>query len=484
MAGDDALSEPPRAAEPVLCVDLDGTLIHTDLLYESLLTLLRQSPLTLVLLPLWILRGRAYFKQQIAARVQPDTTNLPYNEALLEKLRGERGRGRRMALVTGSPISFAQSVAAHLGLFDDVIATDDQVNLTGRRKAERLVQRYGARGFDYAGDSYADIPVWAAARHGWAVNVSPVALRLASRTEFTQRFDRPRATIAHYLRAIRVHQWLKNVLVFVPLLAAHRAGDSQLLVNACVMFLAFSLCASSGYVLNDLLDLAADRAHPRKRKRPFASGALPLTHGIVMVPALLLTAVGLVWMRLSAIALAVLLIYYVGTLAYSLVLKRHATIDVLVLAGLYTLRIIAGSAATEIPPSFWLLAFSMFMFFSLAIVKRYSEVLTVQARGEQQLHSRGYRAGDHMVLSMMGVASGFMSVLVMALYVQSGPVRILYKHPAMISLLCPLLLYWICRIWFKTHRGDMHDDPLVFAATDRVSWIIAAMSAAIVVVAS
>jgi 4-hydroxybenzoate polyprenyltransferase len=472
------------SAEPVLCVDLDGTLIHTDLLYESVLVLLRRSPLTMLLLPWWLLRGRAYFKQQIASRVQPDTTNLPYNQPLLERLRSERSRGRRLALVTGSPQAFAHDVAARLGIFDDVIATDDRVNLTGRRKAARLVERYGARGFDYAGDSYADIPVWAQAREGWAVNVSPMALKLASGTQFTQRFDRAPASLLHYLRAIRVHQWLKNVLVFVPLVAAHRAGETALLIDAAVMFLAFSLCASSGYVFNDLLDLAADRAHPRKRSRPFASGTLPLTHGVVLAPLLLVSAFALVWLRLDILAVAVLLVYYVGTLAYSLVLKRHAAIDVLALAGLYTLRIIAGSAATFIPPSFWLLAFSMFLFFSLAVVKRYSEVLSVRAKGEEQLHSRGYRAEDHLVLSMMGVASGFMSVLVLALYVQSGPVRSLYQHPAIISLLCPLMLYWISRMWFKTHRGEMHDDPLVFATTDRVSWIVAAAVGIIILFAS
>jgi 4-hydroxybenzoate polyprenyltransferase/phosphoserine phosphatase len=479
MAGHDVLSD-----EPILCVDLDGTLIHTDLLYESILALLRQSPFVVLLLPVWLMRGRAYLKQQVALRVQPDAATLPYNQALLIELRKERARGRKMALVTGSPMVFAQAVAKELHLFDEVIATDDQVNLTGSRKAARLVQRFGSRGYDYAGDSIADIPVWSQAREAWTVDVPPVALKLVSGARFTHRFDRPPASPKQYLRAIRVHQWLKNVLVFVPLLAAHRAGEAGLLINSMVMFFAFSLCASSGYVFNDLLDLAADRAHPRKRTRPFASGALPLTHGIVMAPLLLIAAIALVWSRLGALSLGVLVTYYVGTMAYSLVLKQRATIDVLTLAGLYTLRIIAGSAATEIPPSFWLLAFSMFMFFSLAVVKRYSEVLAVRARGEDRLHSRGYRAEDEMVLSVMGVTSGFMSVLVLALYVQSVPVRSLYHHPFMISLLCPLMLYWICRTWLKTHRGEMHDDPLVFAATDRISWIVAALCAGILIVAS
>jgi 4-hydroxybenzoate polyprenyltransferase/phosphoserine phosphatase len=465
-------------------VDLDGTLIHTDLLYESVLTLLRQSPMSLLKLPLWLLRGRAYFKQQIAQRVKPDAANLPYNQPLLAELKRERQRGRRMVLVTGSPTAFAKPVADKLGLFDEVLATDDAVNLTGRRKAERLVQRFGARGYDYAGDSYADLPVWSQAREGWTVDAPALALKVASGARFTHSFDRPRVSPLLYFRAIRVHQWLKNVLVFVPLVAAHRAADLDLLADALTMFVGFSLCASSGYVLNDLFDLAADRAHPRKRKRPFASGALPIMHGIVLVPVLLAVAIALVSWRLGLLGAGVLIAYYFGTLAYSLFLKQRATIDVITLAGLYTLRILAGSAATLIAPSFWLLAFSMFLFFSLAVVKRYSEVLSVEARGGDALHSRGYRTDDRIVLSVMGIASGFMAVLVLALYVQSGPVRTLYHHPALISLLCPLMLYWICRTWFKAHRGEMHDDPLVFAATDRVSQIVAALFALILIVAT
>jgi 4-hydroxybenzoate polyprenyltransferase/phosphoserine phosphatase len=481
MAGrDGALS-----SEPVLCVDLDGTLIHTDLLFEALLALVRQSPLSLLLIPLWLLRGRAYLKLQIAQRVQFDAAHLPYNRALIQRLQEERARGRRLLLVTASPRPFADLVAEHLQLFDEVMATDEGVNLKGRRKAELLVERFGVRGFDYAGDSRADLAVWAQAREAWAVNADWLTLQQASKlAPVSQRFRNPRGSPLAYLRAIRAHQWLKNVLVFVPLAAAHKLQEPQLLLQAAVMFLAFGLCASSGYVLNDLLDLGSDRAHPRKRKRPFASGALPLSHGVLMVPLLLAAAVALVYWQLGPLALAMLLIYYVGTLAYSFVLKRLTTVDVLTLAGLYTLRILAGAAATEIVPSFWLLAFSMFIFFSLAVVKRYSEVLSVRSRGEDKLHGRGYSAGDDIVLSVMGITSGFMSVLVLALYVQSAPVRVLYRQPEVISLVCPLLLFWVCRTWFKTHRGEMHDDPLVFAATDPVSWAVAALSIAILTLAS
>ena len=480
MAHDDLLS-----GQVVLCVDLDGTLIHTDLLYESLLALLRQSPLNFLRVPFWLLRGRAHLKQQIAARVQPDVQHLPYNRALLDQLAQERAAGRRLALVTGSPMAFAQAVAAHLGIFDEVLATDDQINLTGRRKAEKLVQRYGARGYDYAGDSVQDLPVWAGAREGWAVNVRPRVLRAAStHTRFAHRIDAPPTSPLAYVRALRLHQWLKNVLVFVPLLAAHRSGDPELLLKAVLMFVAFGLCASSGYVLNDLLDLAADRAHPRKRRRPFASGTLRVVHGVIVIPLLLAAALGLAWWRIGVMAVAALLIYYVMTLAYSLVLKRLTTVDVLTLAGLYTLRILAGSAATLIAPSFWLLAFSMFLFLSLAVIKRYSEVLMVHAQGEGRLRGRAYSTEDRVILPMMGISSGFMSVLVLALYVHTAPVRELYRQPQMISLLCPLLLYWICRAWFKAHRGEMHDDPLVFATTDPVSWAVAGLSVAVLLLAA
>jgi 4-hydroxybenzoate polyprenyltransferase len=464
--------------EPVLCVDLDGTLVHTDLLYESLLALLRQSPLLILLVPLWLLRGRAHLKHQLASRVQLDYAGLPRNLPLIELLRQERSSGRHLALVTASPQAWADAMAAQLGLFDEVLASSEHLNLGGRNKAAALVRRFGARGYDYAGDGRTDLPVWASARQGWAVNTSNSTLRQAKGlVEISRTLNRAPTGFLTYIRAIRLHQWLKNMLVFMPLLAAHRVMEPGLALNALVMFLAFGLCASSGYVLNDLLDLPADRIHPRKRYRPLASGALPLLHGLVLVPSLLGAGVALVLCFLSPMSLALLLTYYLGTVTYSMALKSMSIVDVVALATLYTLRILAGAAATHIVPSFWLLAFSMFLFLSLAVVKRYSEVLGARARGEDKLRGRGYIASDDVLLSSMGVASGYMSVLVLALYVNSAPMRELYRRPEVIWLLCPLLLFWITRIWFKTHRGQMHDDPLVYAATDRFSWVVASVSA-------
>lgn len=473
------------AHEPVLAVDLDGTLIRSDLLVESLLLVLRVAPLSLLALPLWLLRGRAQLKQELADRVAPDAASLPYDADVLDAVREARSAGRRCVLVTGSHERWAQAVAAHLGVFDDVIATRQDLNMTGHNKARTLIERYGERGYDYVGDSLADLPAWAGAAAGWTVGASPTLARLAgARTQIQRSLPGARASLRDWLKAARLHQWLKNLLVFVPLLAAHRIGDAAAWMQALTMFFAFSLCASSGYLFNDLLDLPADRAHARKRARPFASGAISAKRGLIAVPLLVAAGVALVAWRLSPLSLALILAYYLGTLWYSTTLKRQVVVDVLTLASLYTLRIIAGSAATHIAPSFWLLAFSMFLFLSLAVVKRYSEVLVVRGRGEAELRGRGYTAADEVVLSSMGVASGYLAVLVLALYVNSGPTRKLYAQPEAIWLLCPLMLFWISRIWVKTHRGEMHDDPLVFAATDRVSWIVAGLSGLVLWIAA
>lgn len=467
---------------PPLCVDLDGTLIKTDLLVESFFLLLSKHPLLVLLIPFWLLRGKARLKQEIARRVALDAATLPYHSLFLPWLREQHTQGRVLVLATAAAEPLARQVAEHLQIFSQILTTTDSTNLSGQTKSEKLCQYFGERGFDYAGNDQADLLVWKQARQAIVVNptrgVREQAVRIA---EITAEFDdRQSSGIKLWFRALRLHQWLKNLLVFVPLLAAHRLLETTLLLQAALAYLVFGLCASSVYLLNDLLDLPADRQHPRKRSRPFAAGALPVLSGALAVPTLLVIAFTLATIALPPLFSGVLLSYYVLTLTYSLYLKQSVMLDAVVLAALYTLRIIAGAAATTIVPTFWLLAFSMFVFLSLALVKRYAELFAMQDLGQNTARGRGYRVDDLQLLQTLGGSSGYMSVLVLALYINSSASQALYHHPEAIWLLCPLLLYWISRVWLKTHRGEMHDDPVIFAVQDRVSQILILIGAIIV----
>lgn len=452
-----------------LCVDLDGTLLNSDLLLESAFSQLKRQPLAMLQWPRWWAAGKARLKAELAALADLDVETLPYNADFLDFLREQRARGRPLVLVTAAHRRLAEPVAAHLGLFDRVIATDGQCNLAGARKAETLVGLYGERGFDYAGNAAVDAAVWRRARRAIAVNASArvVALaRASSEVErvFTARESRPKL----WLKAARLHQWLKNVLIFVPLLAAHAWNDADKIILCLVAFLSFGLCASSVYLLNDLLDLSADRRHPRKCRRPFAAGALPILHGAISAPILLLAAFALsVWVNPKFSAC--LAVYYLLTLGYSFRLKQILLLDAIVLAGLYTLRIIAGALAAHLVLSFWLLAFSMFLFLSLALVKRYTELDALAQQGELGARGRNYQVGDLAILQSLGGSAGYLAVLVLALYINSPDVQHLYRQPLVIGFLCPLLLYWISRVWLLAHRGLMPDDPVIFALTDPVS---------------
>ena len=463
-----------------LCVDLDGTLIHSDLLLESALALLGRNPLYLFAMAFWLLRGKAHLKREIARRCKIEVATLPYNAALVEWLRAERGQ-RRLVLCTASDAGYAHAVAAHLDLFSEVLASDGRSNLSGRHKAARLVERYGDRKFDYAGNTKVDLAVWRHARQGVVVGPSASLGKAAARVTTVERvFERERRPVRIWTRALRLHQWLKNLLVFLPLLAAHRLFSLDAAAHAAAAFVAFGLCASGVYLLNDLLDLASDRRHPRKRERPFAAGTLPLTAGLVAAPALTLAAFALALVIAPLFALT-LLGYYVLTLAYSFRLKRIVMLDVVVLAALYTSRIVAGAAAIAQPLSFWLLAFSMFIFLSLAMLKRYTELRMLQANGWNNAEGRGYRVDDLGLIQSLGAASGYLSVLVLALYINSTASEVLYHRPEVLWLLCPLLLYWISRMWVVAHRGQMHDDPVIYAMVDRVSRVVLVLCAVVVI---
>lgn len=456
-----------------LCVDLDGTLLRSDVLYESLLALLAQNPLYLFLLPLWLLKGKAAIKRELAKRVTLPPETLPYDDRVLEMLRTTPQRPR--VLCTASDALLVTPIAEHLGLFEEVICSDGHRNLAGHRKAEALVERFGEKGFDYIGNSGVDLQVWKHSASAIVANApNSLASDAAKITEVSQVLPRETGGVKTWIKALRVYQWLKNLLVLVPLLTAHQFLEIDAIIQAAVAFLAFGLCASGVYVLNDLLDLTPDRMHQRKRLRPFAAGNLPILHGLVAAPLLTLGGFALALACSWKFAL-VLVGYYVMTLSYSLRLKRIVMIDVVLLAALYTVRIIGGTVAIDAQMSFWLLAFSMFLFLSLALVKRYAELESALSSGKATAIGRGYSVNDLPLIQSLGTSAGYLAVLVFALYINS-PVSIqLYRRPELLWLLCPILLYWVSRMWVVAHRGGMHDDPIVFAATDRASQVVGAL---------
>jgi len=466
---------PPPAAPAVaslpLAVDLDGTLIRSDVFADAVIRFVFGGPWNVVVLLRWIARGRAYAKARVAESAPFDPTTLPYDQRLLEWLKAERASGRRLVLATASDVRAAEPVAAHVDLFERVFASDGVTNLKSRAKGEALARAF-PEGFVYAGNAGADLDVWARAARAVLVNASPgLAREVSGRFTVEHEFQPAGSRFAAFVKAIRVRQWAKNALVFLPMLAGMGWSRLEAWRAAGVAFLALSFAASSVYLVNDAADIDADRQHPSKRQRPFASGALSPVFGTGAAAALLLAAVAL---GFAASILPWVLSYVVLSTLYTFALKRKLLVDVFVLAVLYTLRVIAGGVATGFLASNWLLAFSCFFFLSLAMVKRATEIGLAAAKGEQRISRRGYRAGDGATISAMGIASGFVSSLVLALYIQGHMSMTHFAQPLFLWALPGLVVYWLCRVWMLAARGEMHDDPLVWALRDRVSWIVAA----------
>ena len=480
---------------PPLVVDLDGSLVQTDTLVECFVAALRH-PVRLARALLALRRGKAALKAALANIAAPDAALLPYNRALLDFLRDEHERGRALILATATDRRIAIAVAHHLDLFDAVLASDGVVNLAGPAKLAAIRKALAGRDFAYVGNEHRDLAVWRDAAGAITVDASPRLARAVSQIVPIERsFRRPTAWPKALFCAMRPHQWVKNLLVFVPLITARALGDIAGWAEAMLMFAAFSLTASGIYLVNDLCDLSADRQHPKKCARPFASGALPLQIGLAAAPLLLLAGATI---ASAAGALPVLVIYAAMSLAYSFYFKSQLLIDVFLLAGLYTIRLIAGGIATGYTVSLWLLAFSSFLFLGLAMVKRVAELQAaarrerpkiaqlegVANRDEHRIAGRGYVAGDAHILELMGIAASFVTSLVLALYVQSEIMPLGDHRPTVAWGIVPLILFWQCRIWFVTMRGGMHHDPIVFAARDWVSWLVTIASFAMLLFGS
>ena len=458
------------SAKGPLCVDLDGTLVATDTMAESCLALLKTAPWKLFALFAALMQGRPKLKRYLAENAPVDPASLPYREEVLGEMRRAREEGRQVLLVTASDQATADAVAAHVGLFDEAIGSDGENNLKAGRKAEFLVSRFGKRGFQYIGDSSADLPVWDSADEAIMVWPSSSTRKSAQQRSLnvTVLAERPSKWKAA-LKELRPHQWAKNVLLFVPLYFAHQYTDMSLVFTAVMAFFAFSFCASSIYVLNDLVDLPSDRQHRSKRTRPLAAGTLTIPEGIALSVASLALAVTLAVQFVNPKFVLVLLGYVVLTTAYTFVLKQRMIVDVLTLASLFTYRVMAGGVAVGVTLSPWLLAFSIFFFTSLAFVKRYAELIQIKGDPEQSLKGRDYVPADIPIIASAGPAAGLLAVLVFALYINSPAMVVYYAQPEALWGICLILVYWIMRIWFLAARDQMHDDPVLFAVKDKIS---------------
>ena len=472
----------PATAIP-LCVDLDGTLVKSDTFHDSLCVLLRHSPLTIAQIPGWWRRGgKAQVKAQVAAVAPLDAAYLPYNQAVLRFLEEQHRLGRPIFLATGADASLANRVSAHLGLFSGVLASDGTINMTGSHKLAGLQQLFSE--FDYIGNARPDLPALSHANNAYIANPT-LGLRSAlktSRLHITASFQDKEPRRATIFKSIRVHQWAKNVLLFLPLLLSHKISWPTS-IAAIEAFFCFSFVASANYLVNDLLDIESDRKHLKKRSRPFAAGDLSVIGGLE-IAFLLVVACCALLPRLPVDFALWLLLYAAVTSAYSLILKRIPLVDVLVLSGLYAVRMLAGAAATGTLVSPWLSSFAIFLFLSLAMVKRFSELEGLRERGVANSHGRGYVVTDLEQIRSFGTASAYAAVVVFSLYITRPDVDALYRHSGRLWLIVPFMLYWLNRVWLLASRGELDEDPVIFAIRDRVSLGVAACIAILAIYAT
>lgn len=469
-----------------LLVDLDGSLLKSDSLHEMALLFISQHPWKFFLLFIWLLSGKTTLKKNLYANTSLNVQSLPYNQDAITFLDARHRQGQKIILCTATWYELAEDIATQFDFIDEVIATTDGHNLAGDRKAEEAVSRFGESGFDYLGNASVDLKVWQHARKAVVVGSDQLCSKAEKLCSVDHHIPNQKLTLKSLLKAIRIHQWAKNALLFIPLITAHKFTEPSNVLVILVAFIAFSFCASATYLLNDMFDLESDRKHPKKRFRPLACANMSIVQGIIIGSAMLIVAF-ILGAMINLYFLLTLAIYTLLTVLYSFKLKSLQTIDVITLASLFTIRVIAGGAAITIGISFWLLSFSMFIFLSLAMVKRVSELVRLESEKTSQIEKasgRGYFTSDIIILQSLGGSAGFLSVLVFALYINSPQVIELYRHPEILWLLCPVIGYWIMRIWMYTARGEMNEDPISFALTDKNSWIMALFIGVVISIAS
>ena len=467
-----------------LFVDLDGSLIATDSLWESVLRLAKFRPLAMLLLPFWLLKGKAFFKKRIADHLVPDATLLPYQQCVLDLIHQRQTMNGNVILATAADSRIAQAVANHLGCFSSVIASDGETNLSGSKKLA-AIRSLADDDFDYVGDTWVDIPIWRAAKRAIVVDGNdPLLNKLQAEMPVTQLGKKREVSVGVILRAMRCHQWIKNILLFVPMFLAHQIGEVSIWINNTIAFFSFSLVASSVYVLNDILDVESDRSHPQKKQRPFAAGLIPLSTGLRLSALLLIAGLTASFALVSATFAWLTIMYLVVTLGYSFYFKRQPVIDLLLLAWFYTHRVVLGGEAVDVEVSQWLYGFSIFFFMSLAMLKRFTDLLELEKFGMTVAHGRSYESADLPLFRSMGPATGFISVFVLAMYISIETDPNLYAQSKVLWLICPILLYWIMRLWFLANRGQLDCDPIVFALRDTVSHGVAVVVGLIIVIAA
>jgi 4-hydroxybenzoate polyprenyltransferase len=455
-----------KEGEIPLCVSCEHALLKTNIFNEAIFLLVKRNLLNVFLLPIWFLRGRSELIRQVSEKIKINWRTVPVHEGVVERIRAAHGDNRPVFLLTSMPQTWAHELCAEFDCSKAIVIDKNVAKTPAGDTGSPLTDLFGGRGFDYIGSGRRDLLLCQSARRVLIVSSNRSAITRAKRNWSVESvITGDRAGPFTFLKMIRVHQWTKNCLVWVPILAAHRLTSLRSIGIAAVVFMAFSLCASSGYVLNDLLDLESDREHVRKRNRPIAAGKIAVKQALIIALLLFVTAAWLAF-RVSALFALTVGIYFVTTMAYSLRLKRQVIVDVMLLAALYTIRILAGAVATTVVPSFWLLALSMFLFLSLAMVKRYSEMLITLSQDKQHAAGRGYSVEDLPVLLSLGVSAGIAAIVVLALYINDPSTNKMYPSTIWLWPVPPLMLYWVSRVWMKAHRGEMHDDPVVFAMRD------------------
>ena len=466
--------------EKCLFVDLDGTLIKSDLLFECLVPIIKNYFYAIFLAPFWLLKGKAYLKDKFSDLVSINPEILPYNNNVLEYIRKEKENGSKIILATASNIKLAKSISDYLGIFDDVIASSKEENLKGKNKLNKIklyIENNNTnKEFSYIGDSEADVKIFNETNIPIVVGNKNVFNKIKSKNDKTTFVDGENDfSLKKFFKMIRTYQWVKNFLIFLPLILAHKFLDVNLLLKALVAFFSFSFLASSVYIINDIMDVESDRIHPSKKNRPIASGAVKISSALKVV-FILMPLSFIISIFLGKEFLFVLLTYFITTSCYSFYLKKIMLVDILILSLLYTVRIFAGGVSLNIYLSPWLFMFSMFFFFSLACAKRYSELYAVRNNLQDEIKGRGYQAQDLEQIQIFGSSSGYIAILIFALYIQSEISMKLYKTPSFFWALCPIMLYWISRVWLLSHRGQMTQDPIIFALKDKVSYVVLILS--------